>query len=73
VHHKLDFTECKKNLVYGGEAHSKKNRFFLKNDTILNQSTILISRKKKSSTKGQYQKDASNAGKDFDIEQKLCL
>jgi hypothetical protein len=57
----------------GRPGAQRKLDFFLKIDAILNQSAILISRKKVSSIKVRYQKDASNAEKDFEIGQKLCL
>jgi hypothetical protein len=51
----------------------KEKSIFPKTNDILNQSAILISRKKVSSTKVRYQKYASNAEKYFKIGQKLCL
>jgi hypothetical protein len=50
-----------------------KSRFFSKNDAILKQSAILISRKKVSPTKTRNQKVVLNVEKDIEIGQQLCL
>jgi hypothetical protein len=63
----------KKNFVYGGQTRSKKNRFFPKKWRHLEPIRHFDFPKKVSSTKVRYQKYASNAEKDFEIGQKLCL